>query len=47
MTEGAQQLERQGWNQQPLAVRALTWTSYGLARLLTGLFAYGRADDFT
>jgi cardiolipin synthase len=47
MTEGAQQLERQGWNQQPLAVRALTWTSYGVARLLTGLFAYGRADDFT
>jgi hypothetical protein len=24
-----------------------TWFCYGLARLLTGLFAYGRAREFT
>jgi len=44
---GAVQVRRESWAAQPLAVRALTWTSYGLARFLTGLFAYGRAGEFT
>jgi len=47
MANGARQLRREGWKNQPLTVRTLTWMSYGLARLLTGLFAYGRADEFT
>jgi cardiolipin synthase len=47
MTKGAVQVRRESWAAQPLAVRALTWTSYGLARFLTGVFAYGRAREFT
>jgi cardiolipin synthase len=47
IADGAMQIRREKWAAQPLAVRALTWTSYGLARLLTGLFAYGRAEEFT
>lgn len=47
MADGARQLRREGWKHQPLTVRTLTWMSYGLARLLTGVFAYGRAEEFT
>ncbi len=47
IAEGAVQVRRESWAAQPLAVRALTWTSYGLARFLTGVFAYGRAREFT
>jgi len=47
MADGAAQVRRESWAAQPLAVRALTWMSYGLARLLTGVFAYGRAREFT
>jgi cardiolipin synthase len=47
MTKGAVEVRRESWAAQPLAVRALTWTSYGLARFLTGVFAYGRAREFT
>ena len=47
MTKGAVHVRRESWAAQPLAVRALTWTSYGLARFLTGVFAYGRAGEFT
>ena len=47
IAEGAVQVRRENWAAQPLAVRALTWTSYGLARFLTGVFAYGRAKEFT
>jgi cardiolipin synthase len=47
MAEGAIEVRRESWAAQPLAVRALTWTSYGLARFLTGVFAYGRAREFT
>jgi cardiolipin synthase len=47
VTEGAAQVRRESWAAQPLAVRALTWTSFGLARFLTGVFAYGRAKEFT
>ncbi len=47
MAEGSRKLEPQYWQRQPFPVRVMTWLSYGLARLLTGLFAYGRADEFT
>jgi cardiolipin synthase len=46
MTEGARDVKRERWRQQPLAVRIATWTAYGVARLLTGMFAYGRAREF-
>jgi len=44
---GAVQVRRESWSAQPLGVRVVTWMSYGAARLLTGLFAYGRAREFT
>jgi hypothetical protein len=47
MTEGAAQVRRESWSGQPWPVRVVTWGCYGLARLLTGLFAYGRAREFT
>jgi cardiolipin synthase len=47
MTEGAAQVRRESWSRQPWTVRVFTWFCYGLARLLTGLFAYGRAREFT
>ncbi|HEX6007801.1 MAG TPA: cardiolipin synthase ClsB [Burkholderiales bacterium] len=47
MAEGARDVKRERWRQQPLPVRVVTWIAYGIARLLTGLFAYGRAREFT
>lgn len=47
MAGGATQLERESWKEQPFTLRTMTWASYGLARLLTGVFAYGRAEEFT
>jgi cardiolipin synthase len=47
MHEGAAQVKRESWRSQPWPIRVVTWLSYGLARLLTGLFAYGRAREFT
>jgi cardiolipin synthase len=47
MSEGAAQVRRESWSDQPWTVRVFTWFFYGLARLLTGLFAYGRAREFT
>ncbi|HEX6004113.1 MAG TPA: cardiolipin synthase ClsB [Burkholderiales bacterium] len=46
MREGAREVKRESWHRQPLAVRVTTWIAYGIARLLTGLFAYGRAREF-
>ena len=46
ITKGAVQVQRESWSVQPLGVRVVTWMSYGLARLLTGLFAYGRGREF-
>lgn len=34
------------WAKQPLTVRFLTWLSYGLVRLLTGMAGYGRDHEF-
>ena len=47
MSTGAKHLAPQDWKRQHILARTMTWLSYGLARLLTGLFAYGRADEFT
>jgi cardiolipin synthase len=47
MAEGATQLKRERWKEQPFTLRTATWVSYGLARFLTGVFAYGRAEEFT
>lgn len=47
MAEGAAQVRLEGWKQQSLALRTFTWMSYGFTRLLTGLFAYGQAREFT
>lgn len=47
MARGARRLAPQDWKRQRFPVRVLTWLCYGLTRLLTGLFAYGRADEFT
>ena len=35
-----------GGRSEPLPLRAATWISYGLARFLTGTFAYGRKEEF-
>jgi cardiolipin synthase len=47
IAEGAAQVRSERWRDQPWATRVLTWGSYGLARFLTGVFAYGRAEEFT
>ncbi|MBI4193954.1 MAG: cardiolipin synthase ClsB [Betaproteobacteria bacterium] len=47
MTDGAREVKREIWAHQPLPRRAATWLAYGVARLLTGAFAYGRAREFT
>jgi cardiolipin synthase A/B len=47
MVDGARQLKREGWKKRPLALRAAIWVCYGVARLLTGMFAYGREREFT
>lgn len=47
IAEGAAQVKRERWKDQPWVTRAMTWASYGLARFLTGVFAYGRAEEFT
>jgi cardiolipin synthase len=46
MDQGATQLKREGWTKQPLPVRVATWMCYGVTRFLTGVFAYGRAEEF-
>lgn len=47
IADEAVQVRRESWAAEPLTVRVLMWTSYGLARVLTGVFAYGRAKEFT
>ena len=46
MEEGATLLQRDRWARQPLPLRAATWVSYGVARFLTGVFAFGRKEEF-
>jgi cardiolipin synthase A/B len=47
MAAGARQVKPERWKRQPLPLRVATWLAYGVARLLTGVFAYGRERDFT
>jgi len=47
MAEGAEQVRRENWRDQPLAARVFTRGCYELARFLTGMFAYGAADEFS
>jgi cardiolipin synthase len=46
MAEGAREVQPENWRHQPLAVRVATWMAYGVARFLTGVFAYGRSREF-
>jgi cardiolipin synthase len=47
VAEGAEQMRHERWRDQPWPTRAFSWACYGLARFLTGVFAYGRAEEFT
>ena len=47
MAAGARQVKRERWKEQAVALRTTTWVAYGVARLLTGVFAYGQAREFT
>lgn len=47
LSEGASQVKRESWKSQPWPVRVFTWGCYGLLRLLAGVFAYGRAREFS
>ncbi len=47
MGDGAVQLQRERWADQPWTTRFATWSCYQIARFLTGVFAYGRAEEFT
>jgi hypothetical protein len=46
LVSGARQLKPEGWRERPFLLRAAIWIAYGAARLLTGLFAYGRVREF-
>lgn len=46
MAEGAVQLKRERWADQPWTTRFATWSCYQIARFITGVFAYGRAEEF-
>lgn len=47
MTEGAVQVKRESWRNQPWTTRVLMRSCYEIARFVTGVFAYGRAEEFT
>jgi cardiolipin synthase len=47
MEAGARRVKPEGWKGQPLPVRMASWLCYGLSRLLTGVFAYGRTREFS
>jgi cardiolipin synthase len=47
MADGAVQLKRERWADQPWTTRFAMWSCYQAARFLTGVFAYGRAEEFT
>ena len=46
MEQGATLLQPERWSHQPMPVRLATWACFGVARLLTGMFAYARAEEF-
>jgi len=47
IADGATQVRRERWADQPWTTRFATWSCYQLVRFLTGVFAYGRAEEFT
>ena len=47
MAGGAEQIRRERWEDQPWLVRVFSRACYELARFITGVFAYGRAKEFT
>jgi cardiolipin synthase len=47
LSEGSRQVRPEHWHRRPWPDRVAHWTCYGCARLLTGLFAYGPAQEFT
>ena len=46
LEQGARQVGAELWHRRPLPARIAHWACYGFARLLTGLFAYGQAQEF-
>lgn len=42
MSQGAALVGKQQWRRRPLRERVLIWAGYGIARLLIGVFGYGR-----
>ncbi len=47
IADGAMQVRRERWADQPWMTRFASWSCYQLVRFLTGMFAYGRAKEFT
>ena len=46
LEDGAQEVRAEHWHRRPWLARVAHWGCYGFARLLTGLFAYGQAQEF-
>ena len=46
MDGGAQQVRAESWRKRPFPARVAHWLCYGFARVLTGLSAYGQAQEF-
>jgi cardiolipin synthase len=46
MADGAREVHPEHWHRRPLPARVAHWACYGFARLLTGLSAYGQAQEF-
>jgi len=47
MAGGAEQMKRESWREQPWMTRVFIHGCYEFMRILTGMFAYGRAKEFT
>ena len=45
MADGAREVRAEHWHRRPLPARVAHWACYGFARLLTGLSAYGQAQE--
>jgi cardiolipin synthase len=47
IADGATQIRRERWKDQPQTTRIATWCCYELVRFLAGTFAYGRRREMT
>ena len=47
IADGATQIRRESWKDQPWVTRTFIWGCYGVVRFLAGVFALGRAEEFT